>query len=410
MQPRITIAEVLKNEDFEERHILLKGILEERSKLLSKPAKELTSDDKLRLTELDFNKISNIGRFAPSRTPLMQAADDKDDVSINLLLAAGADANIQGYEGTALLLAMYRKHLDSVKALLNKDNINQFVKNKPPIAWACLIESEEISQLLLDNKANVNILDEDDVSPLMYAVVKGNTSLVKKMLEVKANITVKHPSGSTVIGYAVREGDVEMVEALVNAGADIHNNDGESLFIAAAQGNKKEIFDLLAKLYNKENIPPSQYINKINGEGYSALTAAIESKNVALVKSIIDMKADLNAHGGFATPAMFAASKCDDDPTILKLLINQKADLSTKVNKMTALTCAQNTGHTEIVMIIEQWMKYNSKTYRMFHRSIPDIDYEKIHKDALRDLIKGTRINLSESSENEVLARLMKMK
>ncbi len=410
METRITFVAALQNQDLEERHILLKNILEERHELLSKPSHELKSDDTIRLAELDINKLYTFKKWEFSKTPLMQATSDNDVKSINLLLAAKADTQIHNdIKNTALFSAIRDGYIDSVKALLNDNNIHQSVDGKTPLLFASLYGKEEIAGLLLDSKANVNVLDNEHISPLMYAVVQGKTNLVKKMLECKVDITVRRPNGVTVIGCAAAQSDVEMVKALVSAGVDLSSYTDKSLFIIAAQSDQKEIFDLLVNLYREKNISPNAYINKVDGDGYSALTSAIEKNNAALTKTILDMKADFNANGGLGTPAMFAASKCGDDPTILKLLIERKADLSKKVGKITALDCAIETGHSEIYMIIQQWKKYHSRSYRLFHKTIPEINYEQIHRDACKELIKDIGVKLDESSEAEVLEKIVKM-
>lgn len=395
MQARQTIGNILEKKDIEQRHLLLKNILEERRKLINKPASELTPSEKTSLLLLDLNKLIYVPQPDASRTPLMQAAWEGDLESLNLLLAAGADLDIKNVaDETALFLAIRQGHINCVKALLNKNNINQSLDEEKitPLLAAAVCDKEDILQLLIEEKANIDDVNKNGLSSLMAAAGNENLTFVKRLLAAKADVRLKDHSGNTALSYAIAARDKEMFETLVKAGSDIHhvNNDGATLFTIAAANERREILDLLIKQYNEEKISPSQYINTIDKNGDTALIGAIAKSNVAISGLLLDMKADPNIHGAKGTPAMFAAFKCGDNSTILKMLIRANADLSIKVNGKTALDYAEEKDHVEIRMIIKQWNKYHSHLYRMFHKSIPEIDYDEIRKDAFKEYKRYT--------------------
>ena len=97
-------------------------------------------------------------------------------------------------------------------------------------------------------------------------------------------------------------------------------------------------------------------INEHTDSGSTALLDAIRSKDLELVRSVIEQGADVNlagASGYLATPLMYAASM--PDPAILKYLIRKGADIDAR-DKMgdPAINWAAYYGHLEIVKALMQ--------------------------------------------------------
>jgi ankyrin repeat protein len=100
---------------------------------------------------------------------------------LRMTLAHGADLkSTNRYGGTALIPASERGHVETVRTLITAgvdvDHINK-------LGWTALLEAiilgnggashQQIVQLLVDAKANVNIADRDGVSPLRHARNRG---------------------------------------------------------------------------------------------------------------------------------------------------------------------------------------------------------------------------------------------
>jgi len=82
------------------------------------------------------------------------------------------------------------------------------------------IESENIAQVqqLLDAEEDdllLNMPDEDDISPLMYAVSTGNLRLVQALLDRKADITHTTGDGLDALSTAIREKNAQMGSLLL---------------------------------------------------------------------------------------------------------------------------------------------------------------------------------------------------
>ncbi|MBC9796263.1 ankyrin repeat domain-containing protein [Sinomicrobium weinanense] len=153
---------------------------------------------------------------AKKRTALMLATYENNVEAAGVLIKAGADVNardhiltspflyagangyleilklclnsgkvdykvVNRYGGTALIPACERGHVSTVKELLKLDDFPIDHVNK--LGWTALMEAivlsnggprhVEIVQLLVDAGCNVNIPDNDGVTPLMHAEQKG---------------------------------------------------------------------------------------------------------------------------------------------------------------------------------------------------------------------------------------------
>lgn len=109
--------------------------------------------------------------------------------------------NINGEE---LILACYYGYFDLVKLLLNnkycKDNINltSIDKGRTAFFWSIMSENtinkKEIVKYLLKNGADINKLDNENMSPLFAAIKLGDLNLVSFLIDNGADINYVIPS------------------------------------------------------------------------------------------------------------------------------------------------------------------------------------------------------------------------
>lgn len=97
---------------------------------------------------------------------------------LRLTIDAGADASITNrYGGTALIPASEHGYIDVVEELLERTNIN--VNHVNNLGWTALLEAiilndgdekqQQTVQLLIDHGADVNLADNNRVTPLQHA-------------------------------------------------------------------------------------------------------------------------------------------------------------------------------------------------------------------------------------------------
>jgi ankyrin repeat protein len=116
-----------------------------------------------------------------SDSPFLYAGAEGRLEILRMSLARGADlASVNRYGGTALIPAAHHGHIETVRELLRTDIDIDHVNY---LGWTALLETVilgdggptyiEIARLLIDAGADVNIADNDNVSPLDHAVARG---------------------------------------------------------------------------------------------------------------------------------------------------------------------------------------------------------------------------------------------
>ncbi|QMV71657.1 ankyrin repeat domain-containing protein [Comamonas piscis] len=161
-------------------------------------------------------------RDAQGRTPLLVATQSNQVAAAKALIEAGADVNAKDniedspylyagarghqeilqmalshgadlrstnrYGGTALIPAAERGHVETVRTLINAGvDVNHVNR----LGWTALMEAiilsdggprhQQILQLLIDAKADVNLADKEGVTPLAHARQRGYSAMVEML-------------------------------------------------------------------------------------------------------------------------------------------------------------------------------------------------------------------------------------
>ena len=171
----------------------------------------------------NINEITDTGRNS-----LHLAASGGHLVVTEFLLNNGINAQLQDNDGwSAIHLATKNDHDIIVDALLKhtkfNDNINKLVYDNTlryevgSLHLAIKNSNIEITLMLLDNGADVMLLDGEGYSPLHRACLTGNVSLADLLLKRDAKAMYVHKdSGSTPFHKAVCSGSSELVKLLLS--------------------------------------------------------------------------------------------------------------------------------------------------------------------------------------------------
>ena len=173
--------------------------------------------------------ITRIHKKEKRPSLLIEAARGGHIEVIKVLLAAGADVDIQNGDGvTALFKAAEQGHADAV-------------------------------ELLLANQAAPNLFDNTGRTPLMIASRNGYKSIVEQLISHDADVNAIEQldpashrdisiGGMTALIYASRGGHAEIAAILLKNGADrrLSSNTGETALGAAKKNGFKKIEQLLA--------------------------------------------------------------------------------------------------------------------------------------------------------------------
>ena len=316
-------------------------------------------------------------------TPLSAACFKSDDHMVEFLLARGADANIIcPTHGSALLAALSvpsrRCNLDVVRMLLtagaridelpercvhanaltaavardnyaavsllleNGANINLVNENKQSALMIAAREDEnEILDLLLSRGADTNLLikivddpaDDGLVSALEEAAAADCESNVRKLIAHGALIT--HKRTDTIYKDAVQVssycGRLKTLRALLELGADPNTCGGRwgtSLQAAAAEGHC-ELMSLL--------IDAGAEVNATGvGKCGNALNAAVIKGSIDAVQLLLKNGGDPNLQAGKGYDHQYALhAACyryggAEEPELVKLLVDAGADVNKK--------------------------------------------------------------------------------
>lgn len=85
----------------------------------------------------------------------------------------------------------------------------------------------EMIPLLIEKGADVDTLDKDGWSALMWASWSGLTKVVDELLQAKADVSVVGKQGHTALTLASMRGNAKIIEMLVQAGADMAVKTGD---------------------------------------------------------------------------------------------------------------------------------------------------------------------------------------
>jgi len=220
-------------------------------------------------------------------TALHVAAQGGHLECVNILLEAGANANIKDDEGrTGLLLAIKGNYGKVASALVKAgaDPSTPYVddagESHDLLFDAIMVENDEFAMLLIEKGADIYHKDEKKVSTLLQASHRGLTDVVKVLLEKNAAgkggsayIDDASDEGITPLISACSEGHAEIVKVLAEAKADINSKDSDgttALMAAAARGHLNVVTELLKA---------GAKVNEQNSDGHTALMFAYNGKN-----------------------------------------------------------------------------------------------------------------------------------
>jgi ankyrin repeat protein len=146
---------------------------------------------------------------------------------------------------------------------------------------------EKTSTLFLEAGANPNTLCDYDLTPLMSAVEREFTAMIKPLLKAGAKINLANKEGQTALHLAVKKGSVKMVELLLKNKAKVNvrdKNGGTPLMQAALSGNTVLVERLLAA---------GADVNAQNKYGQTALMLATQKKAKETMRVLLDRGADV---------------------------------------------------------------------------------------------------------------------
>lgn len=115
-----------------------------------------------------------------------------------------------------------------------------------PLILACYRGNRDVANYLIKHGADVNVASTMGTA-LMAAVVKNDVETVKLLLAKEANVELSDSNGITALIYAVKFQNPEIVKLLLKSGASksARDKDGKTAFEYAVFSGNQNIIELL---------------------------------------------------------------------------------------------------------------------------------------------------------------------
>jgi len=240
------------------------------------------------------------------------------------------------YSADTLHGAVERNNIDEVERLIKEgENVNKIVSLRffktaeTPLHIAATKGCSDIAALLIEKKANINILNNEKRTPLHTASFWGQTDVVQVLIDNKASLNLKDSKGDTPLHLAVINGANGHIttEMLITAGADteIKNDEGQTpLHVAILSGSLESVEVLVMNgadinAVDKKNRTPLHYASRNSDDFNYALDKKYYRKDL-----ISDVMSRFNETRWRSTnDAVWSGS---DSDKIVKLLLQNNAD------------------------------------------------------------------------------------
>ena len=219
---------------------------------------------------------------AGADSKLIVAAKEGNVKLVELLLADGADANIQDKDGTSVCFIALSQGYADIVALLRANGA------------VLSPEVEELAQAMAAGQAAKEVdpaKAREASAALLKAAEKGDLKQILLLIYVLgADINTRDGDGWTALYWAATKGHAATVEALVKAGANIDLKilDGRTALISAALMGHTAIVEALVKA--------GANIGLQDSDGCTALTKATANGHIAMSKALVKAGAKLDLH------------------------------------------------------------------------------------------------------------------
>jgi len=324
---------------------------------------------------------------------LLRLLDEKQSfhklkMKYDRLVSEGVNVNYtDSYQNTLLIKSIKSGFYKFTKLLLSNDKIDINCKNRnglTPITVGLfhmddISYQKQICKLLIKKGADLEIEKYGNITPLIYAIQKGDLEIVKLLLSVekrhnyKNHITSKRTTplmealsnkkfdivklllksnnnpgiyhkdidGNCALLYACMYGNLEIVKLLLRErNMRVRNKNNETPLILCLKNNSR---DVIKYILSKSNMD----INYTDIYGFNSVTLCCRMGYVEELKTLIKLGVKINLNSGFIDACRFGHIN------ILKLLLDNKVKTNyLNNNGQSGFMLACSYGHIEIVKLL----------------------------------------------------------
>lgn len=213
-----------------------------------------------------------------------------------------------------------RKNLTSALCLFALGVVTALAQEPSDRFYQAIRNNDIASLRSLVKTADVNVKDQRETTPLMYAAAYGSMDAMKLLLDAGADVNAKNAFAATALLWCAN--DLGKVRLLVAKGADVNARSKQAqtpLLVAAAHDGASEIVKLLL-----EKGADAAARGPLNS---TALLAATEANDTATVGLLLQKGADVNAKDLIGQTALMSAASFGN-LAVMKMLLAKGADVN----------------------------------------------------------------------------------
>ena len=313
---------------------------------------------------LETGTVETDSKDSDGRTPLSFAAEGGHEAVVQLLLTKKVDADSKDSDGrTPLSWAALRGQASVIQQLLETGIVETDSKDsngRTPLSFAAEGGHEAVVQLLLtkkvdaDSKATGGNIGR---TPLSFAAEGGHEAVVRLLLAEKVDTDSKDSDGRTPLSWAALKGQASIIQQLLETGiveTDSKDSNGRTpLLFAAKRGHKDVVRLLLAEKVDTDSK---------DSDGRTPLSFAAGRGLEAVVMLLLKEGAELECKDTLYshTPLSWAAKYGHE--AVVRLLLEKGANLnSLDKYERTPLGLSAKYGHEAVVkLLVEKGANLNS--------------------------------------------------
>ena len=293
--------------------------------------------------------------FAQPMPPTVGAAKNADWQRLRTLVEDGLNPNaIYGDGSSALHWASYHDNTAAARLLIEAEaDVNAATDlGATPLWLAAENGSLEMTNLLLDAGANPNIALTSGETIVMTAAQSGNGDVMRALLAAGANPNAAATREQTALMWAANRGHAEAVAALIEYGADVHARS-----LVREQYVKSE----------KEQDSHPAYMFWTEQGGNTALMFAARAGDQRSAQLLVAAGSEINQGNAFGTTPLIMAVH-GGNPALLETLLQAGADINANTPGHTALHAAVLRGNLAAVEIL---LAHGAETEALIERPTP---------------------------------------
>ncbi|HTG89284.1 MAG TPA: ankyrin repeat domain-containing protein [Vicinamibacterales bacterium] len=303
----------------------------------------------------------------PSGDALYSAIRANDLARLQAMLDGGTDVNAGDQRGgsTLLMHAAAAGSVESMKLLIDrKANVNA-VNSAGATALMMAVTDIDKVRLLLTAGADVNVATKRGRTALLLAALSDRSAPIVRLLVASgASTKAVDVLKVTALGAATIGGDLETIQMMVDAGVPVDSSDFAGftpLMNAAFGGNLAAVRLLLSKGANVNAVSTDGSFQKVKAGtialgNFTPLLGAASMGSPEMIRTLLEAGANINARDVRGmTPLMLAVATDRQNAAVIRLLVDRKADVNLRsLAGETALDWARKIGNPAVITTLER--------------------------------------------------------